>query len=262
MFAAMNRLLKSLLVLLFCFANAAYAQTASEPPAPGWVAYRQPTETDRSCGNYSKQEWAVTLNSDKSGILISRFKDSVRRYSIPVHDGQLVGENHGEFGGGLWWVSKDGRQRKRLSRENVHGFVRTSNAVLVITGLAHMGVNYGDVLRYVDGPSGKKRVEMLADLDWAPSAFTLESPETLMVLTSDGFVRVHTSGRVESVHRVVYGVLYPNSFTLSPNGVIHVGMRHFITRLTPSGGTYKEEWFVPANCTRFQIRDTDCVCSR
>jgi len=48
------------------------------------------------------------------------------RHVIRVRDGKLVGEDQGEWGGSLWWISKDGRRRKWLSDENVHGFVRTS----------------------------------------------------------------------------------------------------------------------------------------
>ena len=203
----------------------------------------------------------MTLNSDKSSIQVSSFEDNTYRHVIKVRDGRLVGEDNGEWGGGLWWISKDGRSRKRLSDENVHGFVKTSAGVLVIVGLSHLRLNYGEVLQYVDGPGRKKRVKAFADLGFAPRAFLLESPESVMVLTRDGFVRVHTSGRLEIVFRRVYGLLYPNSFTLSPNGVIHVGMRHFITRLTPSEGTYKEEWFVPANCAQFVKQEYDCVCS-
>jgi len=254
----MNRILKPLVVLLLCSGSAIYAQT-SDPPVPGWVAY-QPTEDDLRCANYSKQAWRVTLNSDNSSIMVSRFEDNTRRHMIAVRDGRLVGEDHGEWGGSLWWISKDGRRRRWLSDENVHGFVKTSAGVLVVVGLAHMGTNHGEVLQYVDGPVRKKRVKMFADLGWAPNAFVLESPDSVIVFTRDGFVRVHASGRVESIFRRVYGLVYPNSFTLSPTGVIHVGMRHFITRLTPSAGAYKEEWFVPANCAQFAVQDYDCVC--
>ncbi len=255
----MSRIPQLLVVLLLCSGSAIYAQT-SDPPAPGWVAY-QPTEDDLRCANYSKQEWRVTLSSDKSSIQVSRFEGETYRHVIKVRDGRLVGENHGEWGGGLWWISRDGRRRKQLSDENVHGFVKTSSGVLVIVGLSHLTFNYGEVLQYIDGPGRKKRVKAFADLGFAPRTFLLESPESVMVLTRDGFVRVHSSGGLESVFRRVYGLLYPNSFTLSPNRVIHVGMRHFITRLTPSEGTYKEEWFVPANCIQFVQQEYDCVCS-
>ena len=248
-------MLKLLVVLLFCSGSAIYAQT----PAPGWVAF-QPTKDDLWCANYSKEAWRVTLNSDNSSILISKFEDN-SRHVIKVRDGRLVGEDNGEWGGSLVWISKDGRRRKWLSDENVHGFVKTSAGVLVIVGLAHLSLNHGAVLQYVDGPGRKKRVKEFVDLGWAPRAFMLESPDSVIVLTRDGFVRVHASGRVESIFRRVYGLLYPNSFTLSPNGVMYVGMRHFITRLTPSAGTYKEEWFVPASCPQFALQEYDCVCS-
>jgi hypothetical protein len=254
----MNRMLKLLVVLLLCSGSAIYAQT-SDPPAPGWVAF-QPTKDDLWCANYSKEAWRVTLNSDNSSILVSKFEDN-RRHVIKVRDGRLVGEDNGEWGGSLVWISKDGRRRKWLSDENVHGFVKTSAGVLVIVGLAHLSLNHGAVLQYVDGPGRKKRVKEFVDLGWAPRAFMLESPDSVIVLTRDGFVRVHASGRVESIFRRVYGLLHPNSFTLSPNGVFHVGMRHFITRLTPSAGTYKEEWFVTASCSQFTLQEYDCVCS-
>ena len=262
-FAAMNRILKALVVLLVYFGSVGYAQevaTTSEPPAPGWVAYHRPNEDERHCANYSKQAWTVTLNSDKSGVVISKYDGGRYGHVIRVRDGRLVGEDNGEWGGGLWWVSKDGRRRQRLLRRNVYGFVKTSNAVLVITGLHHMGANEGDVWRYAVGPGQRKKAKHLVDLGWAPFAFTQDSPDSVLVLTSDGFVRVHASGRMESLYRRVYGLLYPDSVAISPTGVIHVGMRHFITRLTPSEGTYKEEFFVPANCTQFKTEDYDCVC--
>jgi hypothetical protein len=254
----MNRVPQLLVVLLLCSGSVIYAQTA-DPPAPGWVAY-QPTEDDLRCANYSRLAWHITLDSNNSSILVSKFEDN-SRHVIQVRDGRLVGEDHGEWGGSLWWISKDGRRRKWLSDENVHGFVKTSAGVLVIVGLAHMSLNHGAVLQYVDGPGRKKRVKEFVDLGFAPRAFILESPDSVMILTKDGFVRLHASGRIESIFRRVYGLLYPNSFTLSPDGVIHVGMRHFITRLTPTAGTYKEEWFVPASCSQFTKQEYDCVCS-
>ena len=168
----------------------------------------------------------------------------------------------GEFGGGLWWSSFDRRQKKKLSSENVIGFVNSSKGVLALTGLSHLGYDSGMVLRITDGPGRKRRAVELADLSWAPWAFTSESPDSVIVLTTDGITRVKTSGNVEQLYRTRYHLLYPNSLTLSSSGVIHVGMRHFITRLTPNGNSYNEEWFVPADCTQFTQGYLDCVCSK
>jgi hypothetical protein len=167
----------------------------------------------------------------------------------------------GEFGGGLWWFSDNGQRSKKLSSENVMGFATTSKGVLVLVGLAHLGLDDGKVLRITEGASGNRKLEVLADLGSAPSAFATESPAAVIVLTTTGLVRVRTSGKIENLFKTEYESLYPNSMTLSSSGLIHIGMRHFVTRLTPTGNSYNEEWFVLTDCTKFTIRDMDCVCA-
>jgi hypothetical protein len=183
------------------------------------------------------------------------------RHVIAVNDGWLVGMDVGEFGGGLWWFSVDGRSSKKLSDENVHGFAKTSKGVLALVGLTHMSLNSGQVLRIADGEAGNRKVEFLANLGSAPEAFVVESPDTVIIMTTMGLVRVRSAGDVQRLFRTNYELLYPNSMTLSTSGVVNVGMRHFVTRLTPMGNTYKEEWFVPADCTKFLIREFDCECT-
>jgi hypothetical protein len=184
------------------------------------------------------------------------------RHVIRVNDGWLVGMDVGEFGGGLWWFSADGQRNKKLLDENVVGFANSSKGVLVLVGLAHMTLDDGKILRITDGVAGNRKLEQLVDLGSAPATFAIESPDALIVLTTTGLVRVRTSGQKENLLRTEYESLYPTSMTLSSSGLIYVGMRQFVTRLTPTGNTYQEEWFVPADCTKFSIRDFDCVCAR
>jgi len=252
-----------LILLLICYSriDAQIISTKSDPPAPGWLAYKNPTADELRCANYSKREWKVALKGEQVDVTLiphSRGKGVV--HEIRVNDGWLTGEDAGEFGGGLWWSSADRRRKKKLSDENVIGFVNSSKGVLALAGLSHMGFESGMILRVTDGPGLKRRAVQLADLGWAPEAFAIESPDSVIVLTTDGITRVKTSGTVEPLYRTRYHLLYPNSMTLSPSGVIHVGMRHFITRLTPNGNTYNEEWFVPAECPHFRQADIDCVC--
>jgi hypothetical protein len=91
-------------------------------------------------------------------------------------------------------------------------------------------------------------------------AFVIESPDSILVLTTRELVRVKGDGTLRHLFPVNYGALYPNSMTLGPAGILHIGMRHFVTRLTPMGDKYQEEWFVPVGCSRFSIEDYDCVC--
>jgi hypothetical protein len=256
-----------LIVLLICVsgckritADAQVMSTKSDPPLPGWVAYPKPTDDDMRCANYSKREWKVSLNGEKLEVKMDR-SGRGQFHELRVDDGWLRGQDFGEFGGGLYWTSVDRRRKKRLSSENIIGFVNSSKGVLAVAGLRHMGSDYGMVLQITNGPGATRKATELADLSWAPDAFASESPDSLIVLTTNGIARVTTAGNVEQLFRTHYELLWPNSMTLSSNGVIHVGMRHFIIRLTPNGKTYDEEWFVPADCAHFINRDYDCVCS-
>ncbi len=255
-------------------------------PAPaGWVLYPAPAEDSSAlrCANYSRRGWTVSLKNDE--LKISRLSDSTLskwhiEESLPfkiqpkssaaglagdrhvkrVSDGWLVGFDAGEFGGALWWFSVDGLKRKKLADENVVGFADSSLGVLVLVGLAHMGSSRGKVLRVGEGDEGERPVSVLADLKEAPRTFAIEAPDSILVLTTDRLVRVLTTGKMEELLSTKYGSLYPNSMTLSKTGTIHIGMRHFITRLTPVNGSYKEEWFVSVDCQRFRMREYDCSC--
>jgi hypothetical protein len=258
------------------------APPAASSPAPeGWAPYPRPAaeSAELRCANHSQREWRVEAEGE--GLKIS--PDALRLHQDPlppeinlrevavgtkgerrvlrVEDGWLVGIDVGEFGGGLWWFGPEGGGGRKLSAENVVGFARTSKGVLALTGLAHMGLDYGKVLSITDGAGEGRKVEPFADLGAAPQTFVEESPDSLLILTTRALLRVSASGEVEQLLPTTYSSLYPNSMTLSPSGVVHVGMRHFVTRLTPAAGGYKEEWFVPAGCAKFRLRGFDCVCA-
>ena len=258
------------------------APDSSTPPPAGWVSYPTPPADgpELRCANYSAREWRVEPNA--GGVKITLNTEPDRRDPLPpgvsfagvavnpkgtrrvmrVEDGWLVGLDAGEFGGSLWWFGPNGQDRKRLAVVNVVGFAKISGAALALVGLSHMGDESGKVLRLERAAAGGGwKAEVLADLGATPRAFAADTPGALLVLTTRGLARVRASGAVEQLFQTPnYKSLYPNSMTLAPSGVIHVGMRHFVTRLTPSGNSYREEWFVPADCTRFGIRDYHCMC--
>ena len=249
-------------------------------PAPaGWVLYTFPDDPDSSvllCAGFSEREWQVSPDGD--GVKISSYQEKLSQDPLPfdvkleddaaglagyrhtkrVSDGWLVGFDEGEFGGSLWWFSLDGSTHRKLADDNVAGFADSSVGILALVGLAHMGTDYGKVLLIREGQEGNRPVEAIADLGSAPTAFAMESAESLIVATYDKIVRVQISGEVEQLLAPKDGFPYPNSLTLSKTGVIHVGMRHFILRLSPASEGYKEEWFVPSDCNKFKVVGFPC----
>lgn len=258
-----------------------YEPVALQPPA-GWVPYRSPNEAGSpvlSCAAFSEREWQVA--PDGEGVRISAYRERWVEDPLPfdvrssrredglvgdrrvrrVDDGWLAGFDAGEFGGSLWWFDADGGRRRKLAEDNVMGLADSSAGVLALAGLAHMGMEYGKVLLVGEGQGGDRRVEVVADLGGAPTAFAPESADSLIVSTYERVVRVRTSGEVEQLYAVGGDdrLPYPNSLTLSKAGVIHVGMRHFVLRLSPSEAGYREEWFVPADCNRFRPAGPPCA---
>jgi hypothetical protein len=262
-------------------AQSSSSASASERAPEGWILYPPPaTDSDAlRCANYSMREWKVALSGETLQIQLDKLRDHQdplppqlksrkimvdtkgERHVIAVNDGWLVGLDFGEFGGALWWFSSDGTRSRKIAEENVVGFANSAQGVLVLGGLAHLGFDSGKVWQVRDGEAGEKKLELVADLGSTPRTFLMPSSDSLLILTTRGLVRLKTNGELQTLFTTHYQSLYPTSMTLSPSGVIYVGMRHFVTRLTPTGNSYREEWFVSASCSKFRIRDYDCICS-
>jgi hypothetical protein len=143
--------------------------SAQETP-DGWAVFSRQTPDDVAlrCANYSR-EWKVSLDAEK--VVISEDRDHSGMSSIDYGTGKLEGLDHGEFGGGLWWL--DGASKTKIWNENVHGFVRTQFGTLAFVGLDHMSIRSGKVLISVAATS---------DLPVRQSSAISASPRALLRL--------------------------------------------------------------------------------
>ena len=248
-----------------------------------WVLYpsSEISESVLQCAGNSRREWkveqaenAVKISLDQRqnhqaalphAIRPSDIKVGIKGYRSvqQIADGWLIGRDAGEWGGGLWWFSADGKSSKQLAGDNIVGFAETSTAVLAFAGLAHGSSDAGKVLKIVGDTAADRKVETLIDLGSTPRTFVAETSDSFLVMTTNSLIRVKASGTTEKLFSTRCAYLYPNpnSMTVSESGVIHIGMRHFVVRLTPTSEDYREEWFVPSNCTQFTKRGFDCVCA-
>jgi hypothetical protein len=230
--------------------------SAQETP-DGWAVFSRQTPDDVAlrCANYSRT-WKVSLYSEK--LVIVEGRDRSGMSSIEYGSGKLEGLDHGEFGGGLWWL--DGASKTKISDENVHGFVRTQFGTLAFVGLDHMSLRSGKVLIIGGGDIGPPSTTVLADLGESPGAFALAPDGSVVLVTSSKIYRIKSPGVIETIGSAEdtparfggkFGGLYPTSVAVLRSGAIYVGMRHFVIRLTPKGSSYAEDWLVPSHCRRF-----------
>ena len=284
--------MKNLIFGLMFFAVGLAVQAQSSKIEPdktislpaGWILFPKPAahSPEMLCGNYADREWAVSLDRDQLKIKLESqaiappdllpFKiklkktreDGIdgRRRVQKVSDGWIVGFDMGEFGGSLWWFSADGKRSEKLANGNIKAFVPLPGGLYVLEGLAHLTSADGAFLRVYKNETGKYRVERTALLDGEPYDFAPESENSLLVITTAGLRRVQTSGAVENLIETDYGILYPNSMAVTADKTVYIGMRHYVVRLIPNGGGYREEWLVPDDCPEFSVnkKDLDCVC--
>jgi hypothetical protein len=231
---------------------------AAEPEYPREVARWQevsvPPESDKGSravwfysANYSPHEWRVhtdggqvcaALDTEKPQEQKERpaFTPEVGRFHgasafAAVDDGWLVGFNQGEWGGALYWFSRDGTQNYKVSKHQVVNFFSLTNGLHAIEGLAHLGISEGSIIRIVRSqPKAHWQALVVAELPFAPYAISVRRDGTMLATLSDALVFVGRDYRVDTLLRdPPWAGLYPNSSILSRDErKLYIGMRQFV----------------------------------
>jgi hypothetical protein len=252
----------------------------------GFVALpNRPTAADIECANYTAVEWVVTRSDGNLHITVSprsqpddplpfTYKRTEGRlgfrHVLPVENGWLVGFDAGEFGGGLWWFSRSGRQATRIRpssvahagdpfhAENVRGFGRIKGKVLAFMGLDHLGGRSGRIFEVF--PSGRVWIlRPFALLDASPAGWVTEG-NRLFVITSSGLWEFRNGMYARQLKRLDLGMLYPSSLAKGPDGALYAGLRRYVLRLRQEADGWKDTWFVKTDCVRARVTNYTCEC--
>lgn len=119
--------------------------------------------------------------------------------ALRVADGWIVGSNRGEWGGELVFISDSGDQQiiADTNAEDVH---LLGDRVVAVTGLAHLGISEGDILRISRSESGIWTSASWRRLPGAPQSSTLvETGELLVNAANGGSVLISDDGVMRMV---------------------------------------------------------------
>ena len=98
-----NNTMRMVMLALLSASPACSFAPATLPP--GWIATAPPvrgSEQER-CANVADDEWTVNLSSDRDVLRIAPAATDRSTQVIEIEGGRLVSEDHGEFGGDVWW---------------------------------------------------------------------------------------------------------------------------------------------------------------
>jgi hypothetical protein len=276
------RIPQTLIFGFFC-AYICVAQTTEFPD--GWSETGPPSAmisngNSLACANYSRHEWKVSstniglrvvdAGTEKREVtpLPQGFVRTSQMRGVAItaktSDGWLIGFDAGEFGGGLWWFSKNGSTTRPISEENIHALVPRGDLVLVLTGLDHMGSNVGAIYAYrPDNHPSSTSLSLLADLGSSPGAASLTEGGDLFIATQGKVLMLRRNNKLETLYAsTALGALYPNSIVEDKDGMLFVGMRFYVLELLPDAShKYSVKWFTTTACTKAHVKNYDCVCN-
>lgn len=197
--------------------------------------------------NYSSFEWRVFSSGGKAFAHSAR-EEPVKQPDeikfVPktpdfqggsafaaVDDGWLIGFNKGEFGGALYWFSRDGKRRYKISDHQIIDFVVQPDGIYAIEGVAHLGLSIGSVIRVARATARSRwKATTVTKLPFAPSALSLRKDRTMLITLSDSLVSIGPDHTVRTLlSNVPWGGLYPNSSIISPDETkLYIGMRQYV----------------------------------
>lgn len=232
------------------------------------------SEVDEGCMQYSMCSWQVDVDAEQPRFGLER---PSRPWPLPfevpidsatgsngrgmahrVDDGWLVAFDHGEWGSLVWWYSADGSVRKKLGRDTLLDFYVIGD-VIWAPAAEDFRAAEGYMLRFEDGVDGWRALAGPELLTAVPEAATLDG-DTLLIVSIEGVEEVDVHGRVTLIAEVDFWnrgqPRYPGSIARARDGRIFVGHTFGVTRLTPAGDGYHEEFLLPPAC-RETVFDLD-----
>ena len=148
-----------------------------------------------------------------------------------VKNGWLVSHNRGEFGGAIYWFSRDGKRRYQISEHQVIDFLSLPSGVHAIEGLNHMASDRGSVIRIErPKPGARWKATTIALLPSEPSAASVLRNGTILIVLSSAVVSVGTDGGMYTLLvDAPWRGLSLNSSTLSQDErLLYIGMQQFV----------------------------------
>jgi hypothetical protein len=254
--------MKLILILVTFFIHLSCFCQQDVTPINKWTSYSIPLNPD-SLNKYGFDllgEWTVFIKNKEIFAtktrkkisdtlpfqIVSREKEKYKiggqRSAIQVNDGYLVGFYRGEWGGNLYWFSKDGKQKYEISNHEVVQFIIRDNRIFAIEGLSHLSASNGNIIEIKKNGNKWISVESIK-LPSAPYGVDIDDNKNLIIITSTSLLKIDTNFKIDILteEHFWYPGLYPTSLVILDN-IAYIGMRKGIFKYNLA--SKKQEWLM------------------
>jgi len=171
----------------------------------------------------------------------SRFLGSkTSRTILKLDNGWLIGFDRGEWGGALYWFDQNGENSYEITNGNIKNIFKIENKIYVTEGLAHLGLNDGQIL-ILSFENQKWSAKKYYNLEKVPYISELNKKNNLMIITSDKVLEFSIKKKeIKCLYKGFWNILYPNSLVIKDSSC-YVGMRGGIFKIQLDNPD-KQEW--------------------
>lgn len=164
-----------------------------------------------------------------------------KKRAIEVSDGWLYTVDFGEWGGGIYWFSRDWREQERLFDENVNSIIKMKDGFYCLGGLAHLGSQDGYLLK-IERNSAGWAVNRVCDLPETPIVYSIVNDREVIFGYRDVW-RLDTTGSLQKLFPMPPEIDLPNSMQIQ-NGIAYIGGHKYIAAVNVRTGKVAR-WYEP-----------------
>ena len=230
-----------------------------------WKIEPLPIEIDRiQDANHSDNNWRFLVEENRLLVIQDNSREKSQN-SLPFSDeftaknqrlfygkrrvkkvdnGFLVGLNHGEFGGGLVFVSDNESEVYDFGeRLRIRKFFEFDSKIYAIEGLSHLGSSKGQIIEiYKDDIWIYKTV---VKLDETPILIA-KLEDYFIIVTDENLLKLTKNLKIEQILNapISWNVLYPTSIYIDAEDLL-IAMRKGLLKIENFLTNPKFSWYVP-----------------
>ena len=222
-----------------------------------------PNEKSVFTANRSQEDWIINKIEDSIIISLSDYNyfkgDSLPFSNIEIAekfetqnpiravkkvvDGYIIGLNKGEFGGGLWFLSSDGKIYYEISPyKRVRQIFEMNNKIYVIEGRLHLTSDSGRLSEL--NKNVQWQISKTLELPNAP-IFMIMDENNALILTTNNIVSFSPNERLEKILNAPFnwGMLYPSTAIIEKTD-LYIAMRKGVLKVLNFRDRPEYEWYI------------------